>query len=321
MRQPESSLSETEVRVGYEPRRARRTVGVELALAAVDRSEGGGTRSASAPEWDWASTPSADLPLVSMILTTRDRPDFFPVALACCRHQTYAHRELIVIDDGDRYPVDAALIAAEGGRLVRTEPGTPIGSKLNAGIDVAGGYLCLVIDDDDWYGPGYIATMVARLLADWHEASRASMVGAAPYLILDLARWMIVQTIPRHVAGGSLGFRREDWAAAPFRPIGRSVDRHFLADQAGLGTRLLTVAAPEDFLGVRHRGVGNNRGHTWIDERGYIDRLPSWGRSPDDLLPSWAVAFYRRLSNEQRSEFGATSPIARLLARVRRTEP
>jgi glycosyltransferase involved in cell wall biosynthesis len=256
-----------------------------------------------------------------MILTTRDRPDFFPVALACCRHQTYANRELIVVDDGDRYPVDAALVAAEGGRLIRADPGTSIGTKLNTGIEAAAGYLCLVIDDDDWYAPGYVGMMVGRLLADWRGASHASMVGAAPYLIFDLARWVILQTIPSHVGGGSLGFRREDWVASPFRPINRSVDRQFLADQARLGTRMLTVAAPEDFLGVRHRGVGNNRGHTWIDERGYIDRLTSCGRSPDDLLTSWAVAFYRHLSNEQRSEIGATSPIARLLARVRRTEP
>src|SRR5262249_4001230 len=77
------------------------------------------------------ATEVRDAPLVSVILTTRDRPRFLAVALACYRRQTYPHRELIVVDDGDDFPADEARIAAVGGRLLRVEPGTPLGAKLN----------------------------------------------------------------------------------------------------------------------------------------------------------------------------------------------
>src|SRR4051794_33498707 len=90
-------------------------------------------------------------PLISVIITTRDRPYLLPVALTCYQHQTYPRRELIVVDDGEEFPADAARVAAVGGRLIRVEPGTPLGTKLNAGVEAADGRFCQKMDDDDWY--------------------------------------------------------------------------------------------------------------------------------------------------------------------------
>jgi glycosyltransferase involved in cell wall biosynthesis len=242
------------------------------------------------------------MPLISLILATRDRPDFFPVALACYRHQMYATRELIVVDSGDRFPVDPDAVAAAGGRLIRADPETPLGDRLNVGIAAADGYLCLKMDDDNWYGPGFLETMVGRLLADWRDASRASLAGAQPYLVFDLARWKIGRTHERHTAGASVCFRKEDWAACPFRSIRSAVDYHFLRDQAELGTRLLTVPAPEVYLSVRHGGVGNNRGHTWTTQEDYLSALPPHTRGPEDLLPAWVLTFYRQMRLARFSE-------------------
>ena len=79
-------------------------------------------------------------PLVSMILTTRDRPRFMEMALACFRHQDYPNRELIIVDDGDQFPVADDAARNAGATLIRTEPGTPLGTKLNLGCDAAKGY-------------------------------------------------------------------------------------------------------------------------------------------------------------------------------------
>jgi glycosyltransferase involved in cell wall biosynthesis len=287
-------------------------VEADLTSAAVDRGDGRGVLAAITPAGDWASTSPAELPLVSVVLTTRDRPDFFPVALACYRHQTYVRRELVVVDDGDRFPVDPRDVAAEGGRLIRTGPGTPLGTKLNVGIAAARGYLCLKMDDDDWYGPGFVETMVTRQVAEWRDASRATLVGAAPFLIFDLAWWEFMLTVPSHIGGGSLVFRREDWEACPFRPVKIAVDRAFLGDQAALGTRLLTVPKPEDYLAIRHDGTGRNRGHTWVDKEGYLDALPGYRLAPEQVLPAWAIAFYRDLRREQPSRTDAGVAVARL---------
>jgi glycosyltransferase involved in cell wall biosynthesis len=291
-------------------------VEADLTSAAVDRGDGRGVLAAITPAGDWASTSPAELPLVSVVLTTRDRPDFFPVALACYRHQTYVRRELVVVDDGDRFPVDPRDVAAEGGRLIRTGPGTPLGTKLNVGIAAARGYLCLKMDDDDWYGPGFVETMMARQLAEWRDASRATLVGAAPFLIFDLARWEIVRTVPGHTGGGSLVFRREDWEACPFRPVKLAVDLAFLGDQAALGTRLLPVKAPEDYLAIRHGGAGHNRGHTWIDKERYIAALPRYRRTPEQVLPTWTIAYYRDLRRKHRARADAGDAITRLARRI-----
>src|SRR4051794_28154272 len=100
-------------------------------------------------------------PLVSVVLATHERPAFLPLALACYRQQTYPNRELIVVDDGADYPVAAADVAACGGRLLRYEPGTPLGAKINLGLRQAAGPLCLKMDDDDWYAPDFLNTLVA----------------------------------------------------------------------------------------------------------------------------------------------------------------
>ena len=81
-----------------------------------------------------------------MVLTTRDRPGFLQVALACYQHQTYPLRELIVIDDGDQFPADESSVEAVGGRLIRVPPGTPLGTKLNLGLGEARGWLCQKMD-------------------------------------------------------------------------------------------------------------------------------------------------------------------------------
>jgi glycosyltransferase involved in cell wall biosynthesis len=88
-------------------------------------------------------------PLVSVILTTHERPHFLPTALACYRHQTYLPRELIVVDDSQD-EIDSGAIAAEGGRLIRMNPGTPLGVKFHQGLSEARGSVCQTMDDDDW---------------------------------------------------------------------------------------------------------------------------------------------------------------------------
>ena len=103
---------------------------------------------------DAASAPG--LPLVSVVLPTRDRPRLLSIALACYARQTYQNRELIVVDDGDSAPVDAAAVEAVGGRVLRVPPGLALGSKLNVGIEQARGAFIQKMDDDDFYAPTFI---------------------------------------------------------------------------------------------------------------------------------------------------------------------
>jgi len=250
------------------------------------------------------SQSQSKLSLVSVVLTTRDRPRLLSVALACYQHQTYPRRELVVVDDGALFPADAAAVAAVGGRLIRLAPGTPLGIKLNRGLHAGQGCLCMKMDDDDWYAPTYLETMVSRLMARSTVVCRPTMAFLVGFLFFDVARWEVRWSMDRNVPGATLLFAREDWQIRPFRPLSQHEDMWFIMDQIRTGVTPLAVRAPETFLAVRHRGSMVDRGHTWTHQRNgqqleeYVRDRPFYEPGPEALLPPWALAVYRALHHE-----------------------
>lgn len=237
------------------------------------------------------------LPLVSVILTTRDRPRFLPLALACYQHQTYPERELIVVDDGEPFPASAEAVAAVGGQLIRVDPGTPLGTKLNHGVSAARGPLCQKMDDDDWYAPRFIETMVSALLDHSAVVCQPTLAFLMPFLFFELAHWEIRQSIENNVPSATLLFDRLDWEERPFRSLPRDEDYWFMLDQVRAGRRLLPVRAVETFLVVRHLGLQQEREHISVQWGTQKDRL-LYDRYPETILPDWAVEVYRELQRE-----------------------
>jgi glycosyltransferase involved in cell wall biosynthesis len=258
-------------------------------------------------------TRGRDLPLVTVILTTRDRPRFLSIALACYQHQTYPNRELIVVDDGEEYPLDPAVVAAVGGRLIRVPVGTTLGAKLNLGAADARGSLCQNFDDDDWYAPRFLARMVTAVLSSWSVVCRPTVATLIPFLLFDLRRWQIRRSRDDGFAGSTLLFSPADARAAPFRDLSQAADSYFLEDQVHLGSTHLPVDALETFLAVRHGGGVMARGHTWthlwgggqpVDDD--LTARPLYARGPEALLPGWALNAYREIRREL---LGQASPI------------
>jgi glycosyltransferase involved in cell wall biosynthesis len=245
--------------------------------------------------------------LVSVILTTRDRPEFLSVALRCFAHQTHPRRELIVVDDGEHYPADEAAVSAVGGRIVRASPGTPIGTKLNLGLEQASGELCQKMDDDDWYAPTYTQTFVTAMLKSWSIACRPTVAFVTPFLFFNIAAWEIRRSTDGNVPGATLFFRRQDWREAPFRALPGDEDLWFYHDQLRIGSQPLAITNPDIFLAGRHRGSRRNRGHTWVNQWNNIS-LEEFllerplHKSPEKLLPRWAVDFYRSIREELTAE-------------------
>jgi glycosyltransferase involved in cell wall biosynthesis len=243
-------------------------------------------------------------PLVSMILTTRDRPRLFSVALRCYQHQTYPRRELVVVDDGDRFPVDERAVAALGGRLVRADPGTALGTKLNLGAQAARGGLCQKMDDDDWYAPAFLETMVGAIEGSGRALCLPTVAFVTPFLFFEVARWEVRRSVHNNVPGATLLFARDDWEGRPFRPLPGDEDVWFFMDQQRRGTRALPVRAPEIFLAVRHRGSRGEREHTWVEQwdgqrlESYLKDRELYPGGPEALLPEWALDFYGELRRE-----------------------
>jgi len=256
--------------------------------------------------------------LVSVVLTTRDRPGLLQVALACYQHQTYPYRELIVVDDGEAFPADADAIAGAGGRLLCVPPGTPLGTKLNHGVALSQGALCHKMDDDDWYAPLFLETMVSTLLSTQAVVCRPTLAFLMPFLFFDVARWEVRRSIDENIPGASFLFAREDWEQRGFRALPQDEDVWFLLDQVRAGVTTLPVNAPETFLAVRHGGHPRDRGHTWTHQwdgtslEDYLLDRPLYPGGPEALLPSWALDVYRALHREL---VAPPSPSAPLLTR------
>jgi glycosyltransferase involved in cell wall biosynthesis len=249
-----------------------------------------------------------DSPLVSVVLTTRDRPRFLPLALEWYRRQTYSRRELIVVDDGERHPVPAEAVEHLGGRLVRLDAVTALGTKLNLGCEAARGTICVKMDDDDWYAPRYIETMVAGHRGPPTASTcRPTMAFLTPFRFFDVSNWLIRRSDDGNVPGATLVFARENWAEVPFRALSSNEDRWFAHDQRELGVLPRPVTAPDVYLAVRHTGSSRDRGHQWRRQwhgqelDAYLLRRPV-EKTPESLLPRWALARYRSLRSELLAE-------------------
>lgn len=243
-------------------------------------------------------------PLVSVVLTTRDRPHLLPIALHCFAHQTYANRELVVVDDGLDHPADVSSLPAEAVRVVRVPAGTPLGVKLNYGVDAARGRLCMKMDDDDWYAPEYLATSVEALLESERLVCRPSVVFHMGFLFFELRSWQVHESTEYNAPGATLLFAKSDWRRRPFRPVPTDEDAWFYRDQIRAGATALTIDSKETFIAIRHRGHRGTFGHTWtyqLDGRTlehYLTTRPVYHRTPEQLFPDWALGVYRQIHDD-----------------------
>jgi glycosyltransferase involved in cell wall biosynthesis len=103
---------------------------------------------------------------VSALMVTRDRAALAACSIDCFRRQTWPHRELVIVDDGqdDALP---SLVRALGDpriRLLRlSSQGLPLGTLRNRAVAEARGELVCQWDDDDLFHPERIALQVAAL--------------------------------------------------------------------------------------------------------------------------------------------------------------
>lgn len=228
--------------------------------------------------------------LVSCVMATRDRRRFIPHALGCFAAQTHPFRELIVVDDGE-VSVEALCSGVAGVKYLRLDRRTPTGRKLNLGFECAGGSILQKLDDDDHYGPDFLARAAARIQASrWRRAIAAwdcflvHMAGSAE-LRFSGHGWM---------AGGTLCFRREVWESGPFRAVARDEDATFLEDHPG--RRLRVRDAPEQYVLVRHGRNTWRRFSNGTDVDGFLRALNVYPKTLEEVAGPETANFYAGLS-------------------------
>jgi GT2 family glycosyltransferase len=122
---------------------------------------------------------------VSVVVPTKDRPDYLEVTLRSLRDQDLAEPyELIVVDDGE-HPGTRAAAHDAGARLLRPRGGRGPNTARNTGIAEAAAELVALVDDDVRAPRGWLRALVegARRHPDagaYGGPIRARLEGPAP---------------------------------------------------------------------------------------------------------------------------------------------
>lgn len=109
------------------------------------------------------SHPNA--PLVSVLLTTYNRPEFLNQAVASVLDQTFTDYEIIVVDDGSDLEAVQRYQLSDRVRLIRQVRRGRAAYGRNAGIRAASGKYLALMDDDDIWLPGKLEAQVKALEA------------------------------------------------------------------------------------------------------------------------------------------------------------
>lgn len=231
-------------------------------------------------------------PLVSCIMATGGRRRFVPIALRCFARRTWRNAELVVVDDGER-SVRSLCEGLPDVRYLRVRP-LPMGTKLNLGIEAARGGILQKIDDDDYYGPRFLAQAVRHLEGRDPERTLVTrccfltLVGTSPVLRHSGHGW---------TPGGGFCFARELWRKTPFQDRPTSCDTHLLRDHRPEVVRICDAA---QYVVVRHGANTWNR--LLLKEQGveltpdeYFRTLPRDPRTPGEVFDAETCGLYRRV--------------------------
>jgi len=225
-----------------------------------------------------AASANASLPLISCIMPTCDRRTFVELALRRFAEQSYANKELIVIDDGTD-PVESLVQATANARYLRLPSRRSIGEKRNAACAMALGELIAQWDDDDWYGPHRLDRQAAPILS-----ARADVTGLRCRWLMTLpdgAFWQVSPELHRRMFvhdlhGGTLLFRKRLWESGARYPRGSlGEDAALLRAAIKCGARLEIIDNAGDFVYSRHGdNAWNFTAGQFIDPRQWLHAEP-----------------------------------------------
>jgi len=104
-------------------------------------------------------------PLVSVVLTTHDRPAWLAAALTGVLEGTFRDIEAIVSNNGDPAHTRALSSAIDDARVrwVEQPSSTSVMEHLRAALDLARGKYVAVLHDDDRWSPDFLAALVPPL--------------------------------------------------------------------------------------------------------------------------------------------------------------
>jgi hypothetical protein len=208
-------------------------------------------------------TPRRVQPRVAVLAAT-NRPEFLPRLLANFAAQHYTNAELVVITNSDRFDrsdVDEVVGALGNAKTIHLAEGLTLGECLNAGLDATDARFIAKFDDDDHYGPDYLAD---ALLV--HQFVDAAIVGKKTfYAHLEGPDETILRfpgnefTFANRVTGSTLVIDRSIFDNVRFAPLNLGEDGD-LFDRAHARGLSVFSADRYNYIAARRADVGT---HSW----------------------------------------------------------
>jgi len=110
---------------------------------------------------------------LTIIIPSCDRPELLQNAIASVKANGGHDVPIIIIDDGDRFPVNASLLPAET-TILKTEGKVGAGSARNLGVQAANTEYVLFLDDDDEFTNGYVSYVLKECIPSTHKVGVAN---------------------------------------------------------------------------------------------------------------------------------------------------
>ncbi len=316
-------------------------------------------RRADSAQTRWASNVSPMSTRVTVVIRTKDRPDFLARALGDVASQSYRDWEVIVANDGgDRGGVDTVVaksgLADQTSVLDVPRPGGRCAAA-NTGIRAAAGEYVVLHDDDDLWDVDFLARTVALLDVSpdaagvvtateivyeerrddrWQETSRApfwaGMTGVSFTSLLEVNRAVPISFLYRRRLHDEVGWYDEsldtveDWEFYL-----RVTARHPITFLGGKPLAYWTQRP--SVTGADGNSMFEMAGQHERDDLDVRDRaLREWVSENGPGLPLYLASIEKRLRSEQAAALAdlrrsivediyARHPIWRRLRRLRRS--
>ncbi len=157
------------------------------------------------------SQEEINFPFVSVVTPTYNRRRFIPYLIECYKAQTYPHKrmEWIILDDGQDKVGDLFEEAAKtipNIRYLTLNEKLNIGAKRNRMNDEAKGEIIVAMDDDDYYPPERVETVVKA----FKKQPKIELAGSTVIYMYYTDIHQIYRLGPyndRHATNGTMGWR------------------------------------------------------------------------------------------------------------------
>lgn len=210
--------------------------------------------------------------LVSAIMPTRGRREYAAMAVQNFLSQTWAEKELVILDDADNLSFETP--PESPGATIRhivADKRYNIAEKRNMLCKAAAGEIIVHFDSDDWSAPNRIEQQMELM-----EKEKKAVCGLRKMYFWQVAKnqaWIYTGT-SNYVLGTSLMFRRSWWAHNHWDPRFKVGSDNIFVSQAWHKRELIVAVNMELMVSRNHDENTNARRYG-----------SSWRRCEQALLP------------------------------------